>query len=86
MWPARAAETPVSTGALGSLRERTQSKKFSMWEMVPSRKLSALMTGLRLPGTPSRQTVKPLRLIFRVASVPRNSRPPSSMEEVIVPS
>ena len=29
MWPARAAATPVSTGALGSLRLLTQSKKFS---------------------------------------------------------
>ena len=45
MWPARAQAIPVSTGAFGSLRVLTQSKKFSTWSMVPSRKLSSLRTG-----------------------------------------
>ena len=45
MWPARAAAIPVSTGAFGSFRVLTHSKKFCMWVMVPSRKLSSLRTG-----------------------------------------
>ncbi len=38
--------TPASTGAFGSFRVLMQSKKFCMWAMVPSWKLSSLRTGL----------------------------------------
>src|SRR5260370_30976423 len=51
MWPARAADTPVSTCAVGSLRGLIQSKKFCMWEIVPSRKLSDRTAGFWLSDT-----------------------------------
>ena len=34
--PARAAETPISTEALGVARVRTHSRKFLIWGSVPS--------------------------------------------------
>src|SRR5437764_15399480 len=44
--PARAAATPISTGAVGVCRDRTQSRKFFMWSSPPSRgDFSCAVTG-----------------------------------------